>query len=477
MRSVVIPLLFAVAGIFIAWILVGLQASPFNLNAFVAMVLTTVALLASPELAFYLLGASITFFDPRFSFGGINLWLHHWIILAGLILVLIKTVRSHQKIRLGLIDLCLGILLLTFAIPIINSPDRGLSLKWTLYFVMLITAYFLFRLEVSKPRLLRRVLVFLVLCGAANALIGVFLTGTGGRTAALVLNKPNALGNFLALLVPLLLSLLLSEGVGPRIKVCAGVSGIIIGIGLLSTFSRSAWLGAFTGCLALGFFRRRAGYFFGLILLAGILYLLPPVQERLVDDLSDSGVVFRRAKIEMAWDMFIKNPLFGEGPGSFQAHARQADYWGIKAHTGLENLYMRILAEGGILQAAAFLFLFIALTRQGIIAAGRLEPGFVKAGLIGSVAGCWVIIGSGIGEDPFIFPMINWLIGFFLAIIVISPRCSDADDEADRHPQPPPRGGGEERQRDAGIKPGCGGRNTSPGLTPPPARRKPPGRG
>ena len=419
MRNTAIIIIFSLGAILVAYNLVSLQASPFNLWAFVAMVLAAVLMIIHTELSFVLLIGSICFYDSRFSFPGIHLWLHQWVILVALLILIGRYVHLHRSFRFHPLDAVLAILLLTFLISYINSPDIELSVKWTLYYFMMMLCYFLFRLGITDRRQLRNIIVMLILSGVINAIASFIFSRMGAsRPGALVLDRSNALGNYLSLILPLGVALLFFSPFRGKLRAWCGVAVMIISISLILTLSRSSWLGVIVGLLALGFFKPRPRYFLIIFLCLGGVLLLPEVKQRVVDDREDSGVYYRRAKNDMAYRMFKEYPILGQGPGSFQALAAYSDFWGIKAHSGLENLYLRLLAEGGILQALAFVILYIYLTYLGLTTARRLAPGLRQAAVLGALAGCWAVLGCGLGDDPFINPMINWVIGIYLGIIV-----------------------------------------------------------
>lgn len=419
MRIIVIIAIFSICGVFAAYSLVYLQAQVFNLWAFMAMILAAILLLNFPRIAFGVIIGIVLFYDPRFSFPGIHLWLHQWVILIALVILIGRHVYSHQSFKFHPMDGILAVLLLTFLCSYLNSPDILLSVKWTLYYFMMVLCYFLFRLGVTGRGQLRNIVVMLILSGLINGLISfIYLRSGVGRAGALVLGRPNALGNYLAMILPLAVAVILFSPFRFKLKAWCTAAVLIISISLILTLSRSSWLGVIVGLLALGFFKPRPVYFLIIFLCLGGVFLLPEVKHRLVDDRADSGVYYRRAKNEMAYGMFREYPIVGHGPGSFQALAAYSDFWGIKAHSGLENLYLRLLAEGGLFQALVFVFYYAYLTYLGLATARRLSPGLRQVAVLGALAGSWTVLGCGMGDDPFINPMINWVGAIYLGIIV-----------------------------------------------------------
>ncbi len=355
MRVVVIIAIFSICGLFIAHSLVSLQTQAFNLWAFVAMVLSVGLILIFPRIVFGLIVAIVLFYDPRFSFPGIHLWLHQWVILVSVTILIGKNLYRRRSFKFQPLDGILVVLLLTFLISYANSPDISLSVKWTLYYFMMCLCYLMIRIGVTERSQLKNIIILLILSGVINGVVSYFnLEGGMGRAAAIVLSRPNALGNYLALIIPPAVVVIFFSNFSSRIKIWCGVAVLLISISLVLTLSRSSWLGVIVGLFALGLFRPRLKYFLILFLSLAAVFLLPEVQQRVIGDQEDSGVYYRRAKNKMAYEMFLEYPVLGQGPGSFQALAAHSDFWGIKAHSGLENLYLRLLAEGGLLQTMVF---------------------------------------------------------------------------------------------------------------------------
>jgi O-antigen ligase len=438
MRTAFIAILFIGASIYVSQTVVSLQLRPAYLNAFVALTVASIALLVDPAFSLFLLIGSVSFYDPRYWFPFLRLWLHQWVILAGLLLLGGRQIFRRQPFPLHPLDRALGAFLLTFLISLVNSPDRSLSLKWIIYSLMMVGAYLLFRLAVSDERRLKRAAVFLVLCGAANGVISFFTPSVGTRVGSLVLANPNALGNYLAMILPLAVSLAVSGGWTTRVRTLLTGSSLFMGVSIVLTLSRSSWVGMTAGLLAISVGKSRFKYLVLIIPLLCSALFFQPVRKRLVEDRADPGVMYRQAKIRMAWEMFRSAPIIGHGPGAFQALAPKTDDWAIAAHSALENLYLQILAEGGIIQAAAFA-VFIAFAFLGAVGAYRTaKTPFLRAAVLGSLGGLCAALGIGVGENPFYYPMVNWLVGLHLGIIVKVGELSASATAPALHPPPAP---------------------------------------
>ena len=436
MKTFLITIIFTGLAVYFARTLEFLQFKPARFRAFVSIALVSIILLSRPGIALYLVIASVSFYDPRYWWGFLRLWLHQWIILFSIILFIGIRIYHRRKFPLYPLDFWLGALVGTFLISTVNSPDIGMSVRWIIYFLILVGGYYLARLTVENERQLIRIIWFLIFCGAVSGVISFFRPTVGTRVGSLVLSNPNALGNFLALILPLPLAFLFHGRLSPGKTIISFLAIIPLTFSILLTLSRSSWVGCAVGVLALGCFRPRFKYF--LLVALGLLavLLIPAVQNRIFQDKDDPGVTYRRTKITIAYEMFKEAPLLGRGPGSFQALAPEQDDWGVVAHSALENLYMRMLAEGGLLQSAVFLGLIVYFSYLGWTTLQSLPPGSLQAAVLGSLAAFWASLGIGIGEDILLFPMNNWLLGVYLAVIIKAREFTEINPP-DGDPAPP----------------------------------------
>ena len=353
-----------------------------------------------------------------------------------------QRIVRRQRFIVHPLDKVLAAFILTFVVSTLNTPDPSFSVKWILYIMILIGAYLLVRLAITNERQMTGVVYFLILGGAANSFISFFTPTVGSRVGSLVLSNPNALGNFLALILPLAAALALRDGIPLRTRTLWAVASLLMGASIILTLSRSSWVGMVVGLTAVAAEKSRAKYFALIFLLLGSVLFFQPVRKRLFEDRNDPGVVYRQIKIRMAWGMFRANPFIGQGPGAFQALAPRAEEWMVAEHSALENLYLQILAEGGLLQAAVFVGVIVVFTRTALAFLRTAGTGFLQTAVLGSLAACWAALGIGVGENPLFFPKINWLVGMHLGIIItageIAPQLSRPATASDPNRTMPP---------------------------------------
>ena len=174
-------------------------------------------------------------------------------------------------------------------------------------------------------------------------------TSYGGQRLSGVLFDANAYGGLLAL------AFMICEGAswgrsplfrGGLLLYCR----LSLGMGLLLTFSRSAWISVFVSILLLCAFRPNKGIKFALAGMTAAPCLLLLMGHRfmlIVESMAgrpEQGVS-RFQLIRDAWAQFVHHPLWGGGLGSFAAHEE----------TVVHNTALWFLADFGILGFAVLL--------------------------------------------------------------------------------------------------------------------------
>jgi len=195
---------------------------------------------------------------------------------------------------------------------------------------------------------------------------------------------------------------------------------MFISLGL--TFSRSAWVGVFVSILALCILRPKASVFLLVSAVISAVFLLSPIQKRVFKDIDDPGAQYRIIKAKIAYAKFKKHPILGNGLGSFHYEAQFSEIWAYRAHSTLENNYLRMLAEGGIIEFFAFLYLIVTMGKKAIVLLRRVRDPFLQSVLLGSLMSIIATLAAGMFEDTLFFPKNNWLIGMFMGIIIVVER-------------------------------------------------------
>ena len=144
------------------------------------------------------------------------------------------------------------------------------------------------------------------------------------------------------------------------------------------------------------------------------VFFFSPIKKRTFEDISDPGAQYRIIKAKIAYNNFKKDPIMGNGLGSFHYEAQFSDIWAYKAHSTLENNYLLMLAEGGIVELLAFLYLIIALGKKAISSLKKVRDPFLYSVLLGSILSMISTLAAAMFEDTLFFPKtLNLQITFF----------------------------------------------------------------
>ena len=219
-------------------------------------------------------------------------------------------------------------------------------------------------------------------------------TGIAVRAYSIVGN-PNGLGAFLAMSGLVTVSLTLSRALRGTVRVLVAMACVLQLAGLAVTFSRGAWIGFVVGLLAMGTLAYRR--YLAVFIAAGIVawFAAPQVFiQRLTFAFSSTYLQRSTAgpgrlyRWDEALHRIVEQPLTGVGLGTFGGtSAALLGYWG----TWVDNFYLQIAAEGGLLLLAGFLFLLLR-SAKGLLRAHRVTDDlFLKATTAG-VFGAFVAL-------------------------------------------------------------------------------------
>ncbi len=309
-------------------------------------------------------------------------------LLAALVILtflcfLLKLLRRKRTVTLEPLD----ILVMAFAIILFFGGFvslSGASRKPALLFICFLMGYFETVWLLRERSWLVRCSVGGVLSAAASAALGIFqyLTGTSHMAEAWVdaemfaiggravggLENPNMFGEYLILMIPLALVMLVGQGEGLRripALFCLG----ILGSCLVFTWSRGAWLGMLCGFVVFVFlWHRRAVWllFAGVASIPFLPYILPAsIIQRFtsIGNMADSSTSYRVYIWRAACDMLRDHGFTGIGIGEgawFRMYPAYA-YQGIEAAPHSHNLFLQIWLETGICGLLVFIAILFLL--------------------------------------------------------------------------------------------------------------------
>jgi O-antigen ligase len=186
---------------------------------------------------------------------------------------------------------------------------------------------------------------------------------------------------------------------------------ILIGVGLLLTFSRQAWIGAAIGLVALGL-TRRPGRMFAVIGGIGALVFIVPIPGSAQTfgsyllTASDTSTTSSGTRIELwqeALHLMPDHPLIGVGPGLVGTLGGQIFY----AH----NVFLDAGLELGIPGGLALITLFVLGLRLAWKNGSQIAFGMLTAFVVASFF-----------DDVFLFPRNGLILAAVFAMIASSAR-------------------------------------------------------
>lgn len=179
---------------------------------------------------------------------------------------------------------------------------------------------------------------------------------------------------------------------------------------ILYAYSRTAYVAVALGliCVLLAWRGRWKLMPLFLVLAIALPAILPEsVVERyqstsVEEDKQDESTRMRMVYWGIAWDSFVAHPVVGTG---FNTFARRVNPYHMDTH----NVYLRTLAEGGIVGALVLLALLLALFFLCIKRLRKAPPGSWQYGIALGMLGAWtgLVVGNIFGDRFTYYPMIG----------------------------------------------------------------------
>ncbi len=318
-------------------------------------------------------------------------------IYVGMLLALIgwacklrKKKSSKSTLRTPLDFPVITFIIINF-ISIFNSSFLKQSLTVTPGFIAgILFGYYLVFSNITDKKFLKKFVLVMVLGGTTTACIGIFqylIWGTE-RTSATLAN-PNVLASYLAMMIPIVFSLLLYESKKSKKKLLLTFSLITMVICLVFTHSRAGWL-ALVGAMSFLLLiekEKRLAVGLTLVIVVAASLLIPSVNARLrtIFDLIVNKERIYGAK--SALQMIKDYPLTGIGINTFyhvypQYQLPEAREHLVHAH----NIFLQIGAEIGLFGLVTLLWLLIRVFKIGWETLRRTKDDYLQALTIGLLA-------------------------------------------------------------------------------------------
>lgn len=367
------------------------------------------------------------------------------IFIAWLIKIFIdkdeKFIRTPLDIPI-LVFLFASLLSVFFSIDFFNSLKHFRSM-WT------VLAFFLVVNTIKDRASIRKLFLILITVTTIVSIYGIFQHYLGidltrpveHKVIGIYGNTFRALGTFnhhltfsgyILIVLSINLSLFLFSNTVKE-KLFLGGILLIIGLTLLFTFARSAWLGFIGAALFLGIFSLRINgkniflkIFVSLFIISLISAISPPIRERaktIIDaDANSERIYLWQASLKM----FKDYPLTGAGIHSFgklynnpKLHYRNPNSEGNigEAH----NVYLHMLATRGVLGFLSFVCLWIVFFKTGFYVLTNIDKAdiFSKSLLLGIMSSIFGFLIAGLFETNFNDSEVVMLVWFLIGIIMV----------------------------------------------------------
>ncbi|MDT8902311.1 O-antigen ligase family protein [Anaeroselena agilis] len=383
---------------------------------------------------------AVAFFLPL-SFNAASLFL----ALGALLWVARMATDGHLDLKPTPFDGAVALFVTLAAASILASPDRWVSF-YNYYHLMgrYILLYYLvvnnFHTIDQLKRLVQAVLVsagMVVVYGLYQYVQGVDISAfewVDGEQFPLLkvrifstLENPNLLAGFLVVMAALAAGLGLNAE-DRRCKAAFAVLVVALGVCLVLTYSRGAWLSFIAVVAAYGVLYSRKTFWLLLLVPVAVLAGQDVIMERLMSifNPTDTSATLRIALWESTLAMIADRPLFGIGWAAYPLVYPDYDFFinnpGITIFHA-HNMYLHIAAEIGVPGVLAFLALMFGHARLALAMAGSATNRWVGGLMLGVLAAIIGIAVSGFTDYVLYSPqmaMLFWLLNALTVVVYLN---------------------------------------------------------
>jgi len=267
------------------------------------------------------------------------------------------------------------------------APSTGGSIAVIVRFIAYFALVYAIGHTIKSRESLTWILVLMVSSGALTGLYGLYqyfyaphtakiglydLTGDVAARIGSTFENPNFYAEYLVLMVPLGLALVLGSRGGFR-KASMGVATLFLFIGLILTYTRGSWMATGIGIVLMSLLTEAWLFWVWTALFAVALVVAPGVASRLasIADITGGTAGFRMRLWQIASGIIREHPLIGIGIGNYYdafteyifRHPELNVGWVIY---GAHNSYLTIWAETGIFGIASFIAIILISIKYGL---------------------------------------------------------------------------------------------------------------
>jgi putative inorganic carbon (hco3(-)) transporter len=283
---------------------------------------------------------------------------------------------------------------------------------------LMLAFYFVLTRTINTRYKLYLLIVLLIISASLASLYGVYQYFGGSATteawvdttmfediqsrAGSTFRNPNILGEYLIMMIPLALSLLWYRKKFIYKGIFAAMLGLM-GICMVLTFSRGAWLGLIVALVGFSVVRDKRLFALFIIGLFIMPFVLPPsVIHRFtsIGNLSDTSSSYRMSillgSLRMAQDYWITG--IGLGSQAFKAIYPKYSLAAAYAHHS-HNIYIQVILEMGVAGALVFMSMILVFIRATLARQSKAKDAFLSTVMLAACAGIIGCLVQGLVEN------------------------------------------------------------------------------
>ncbi|HEX7400911.1 MAG TPA: O-antigen ligase family protein [candidate division Zixibacteria bacterium] len=206
------------------------------------------------------------------------------------------------------------------------------------------------------------------------------------------------------------------------------ISPVIIGLSLIFSYARSAWLGAVTGMLTFGFLQgKKFALLFtcGVVVLCLAVFVIEPTSWERIKEISLSKDKTESTRIRLwqtSWNMIKDKPIWGIGLGNFGLLFNQYKVEGkYDNYSHPHNDFLNVAVNSGLLGLLAYLYLWVVFLYTSIKAILKnKKAGFLYSIQLGGVITMIAFLVASLFQCYYTDAEVNMLIMFLLGITTVA---------------------------------------------------------
>lgn len=289
--------------------------------------------------------------------------------------------------------------------------------------VQFVLWFYVFSRYLDSDNKLDQMISGLILTGGLLGIHGVLQFAAGVETPAnwmdaaegarsvrvfSVVGSPNILGSLLVLIIPITLARVLQSQVTKKQRIFDIALLASMGICLILTLSRGAWLGMAVAMIAFCAVWN-PGWIAGMVLAGGITFLIPPIYNRISYMLSpryfmSSTTGGRLLRYRTGWEMFKNNLWTGVGQGHFGGAVAMNHRDLFPDTFYMDSYWLKTAVEMGMVGLAAWFIVICALFVWSVRAIKTTMDRDIRLVIIGGFAGMMGVLVHNLFENIFEVP-------------------------------------------------------------------------